>query len=618
MDRVRNGDNTINDAFFEVLDKVMEIRRNCQLRTNNFTGGVSGAGASALKLQAEMMQQASTRDAGASSAISSAGGQTHHMGGHALLLNTSSAFDVLQETSDILDIAYERLFISVQQHCRRGFSAATASGVSGINFGGSQGAHLMKRSLQYLKERPVYFNHCLRDIAKMRKQMLNTRFHEALSRGGEDSHAIEMCKQYDPVRYVGDILAWIHENIATEREALTTFLGISAAGKERKKALRQQVGSLVASTKGGSTILDVASRAEVLSSIVNYEDAVSNDDGLLADLFSLLDFVLEGVCDSFKSRMDSLLHLDSLVGCYKISRLLAYFSRALTFLLNKDARLLQLINLYQQKMAQRFLDVCDANSQTMRGTTSNANTSSGGGQDDPTGQGSAAHGSRFAIMDDLSCPLFVREAVKMMHEIVQDVDSLEEFQPILCAAYDPLLNHCRQMFSSNPEDRAVFLINCISLMLEPLKTLPLAQDRAVLYSQLIQEQQMYLIEHQGQETLQKLGLLEKVTALRDVVGYPEKFPDGGFPTAAQLQQVPELHAVSLSSVLRSFYTSLFTLKALSVPHVEKISARELREETRKAVGRKILEAYIFLHDGLQALQVTTHTKDQVAMLLLGA
>ena len=46
-----------------------------------------------------------------------------------------------------------------------------------------------------------------------------------------------------------------------------------------------------------------------------------------------------------------------------------------------------------------------------------------------------ADSSRFAIMDDLSCPLFVRETVNMMAQIVSDVENEEEFQPILCAAY---------------------------------------------------------------------------------------------------------------------------------------------------------------------------------------
>eukprot|EP00392_Amoebophrya_sp_AT5.2_P011130 g11205.t1 len=601
LDRIRNAEHPIDGKFFAALEKVEEIRRNCQRGGGTF-GGVGDRGGSMLEGGDD-----GAASQGGGRAMSSVASTAHQQHGHAAslygggglaaagtmngLLNQTSAFDVIQETQEILDVAFERLFVSVQQQCRR--LATTSADFMKLP------SQNLKKSLQYLKDRPVYFNHCLRDIAKMRKQLLNARFHEALSRGDHGARPIEMCRSYDPVRYVGDILAWIHENIATEKEALTTFLGISI--KRVKPPLPGAAGKHHHADGTATEIsnFDGMSRAEVLSSIVNYNEAVQNDDGLLADLTSILDFVLEGLLDSFKSRIESLFQLPGLgtSHCYKISRLMSYFKEQLLALLHEKNRLVELLRLFHQKMMAKFLEICDQNSQRMRE-------------------------EEVRILDDLSCPVFVNDTVTLMDEIVADVEEYDEFHGVLCAVYDPLLNYCRQMFPSDACDRAVFLMNCLSLMVQPLKRTAFAKERVVLYEHLMQEQQAFLVEHQTSEVLQKLGLLEKTQALEKLYaakGWSKGSSTSAAPppalTMAELQAVPELHPVGLSSVLRTFYTSLFTLKTLSLPHVEKISHRVLREKTRRDVCEKIGGTYGFLYDGIEPLGITTHTKDQVAMLL---
>ncbi|CAD7967505.1 unnamed protein product [Amoebophrya sp. A120] len=750
LERIRNSDYPIDNRFFQILEKIEEIRRNCTFSSSGGGAGggggagdgssIVGGGPAAGSTIASIHPGTTSSGVGTSrlnknysSNMSDASSVTNfttvtNKNGFSALLNQTSAFDVIQETTEILDIAFERLFVSVQQQCRRlASSSGTTSSSSGTNstsatFQSSDFLKLpsanLKKSLQYLKDRPVYFNHCLRDIAKMRKQLLNARFHEALSRGDGHSRPIEMCKTYDPVRYVGDILAWIHENVATEKEALTTFLGMSIKPRQKITQLHQNFlkdnnsATDVASTANNPDF-DLHSRAEVLSSIVNYNEAVQNDDGLLADLNSILDFVLEGLLDSFKQRIESLLSNEyelPLLNYYKISRLMSYFKSQLCepqqkkdrtyhatsnasssrkeqfHLLHKDNRLVKLLSMFQQRMMGKFLEVCDRNSQLMREefttTSSSGNASAllppsnpmiGGGSSSGLGgttgttgvagnniQGTSSTGpstmpgggssssssssrSRYAILDDLSAPLFVLDTVRLMEEIVADVESEEDFQPVVCAAYDPLLNYCRQMFSNDACDRAVFLINCLSLMTEPLKRTRFATERVEMYNHLLLEQIEYLDNFQAEEVLQKLNLLEKVEALRKVWGASTSTGPGTAaatttssskdssqttggstpasslttppPTLQQLQAIPELHPVGLSSVLRTFYTSLFTLKTLSLQHVEKISNRQIREQSRRNVCGKISDAYAFLYDGIQALNITTHTKEQVAMLL---
>lgn len=168
------------------------------------------------------------------------------------------------------------------------------------------------------------------------------------------------------------------------------------------------------------------------------------------------------------------------------------------------------------RLYQQFLELCNQNTYQLQDRASSFSGSSS------SERPQAASPSGFAVLDDLSAPLFVTDTVRLIDEVVQTIETEEQFLPILSAAYDPLLNHCRQMFPRAPAERAVFLVNCISLMVEPLATLKFAQDRVALYWELVGEQQQVLVEKQAAEVLDKLGLGEKLEALKKL----ERGPDG--------------------------------------------------------------------------------------------
>lgn len=96
LSRIRGSEHPIDDEFFNALEKIEVIRANCKLVVEG-GGGPPGTG----------------EDGGPSL------GEDFLTTTPLSLLNQTSAFDVLQETGEILDIAFERLFISVQQQCRR-------------------------------------------------------------------------------------------------------------------------------------------------------------------------------------------------------------------------------------------------------------------------------------------------------------------------------------------------------------------------------------------------------------------------------------------------------------------------------------------------------------------
>lgn len=77
-----------------------------------------------------------------------------------------------------------------------------------------------------------YFSVALSDLSAIRQTTLLNQFTTALTRGGPSGlpRPIEL-HAHDPIRYVGDMLAWVHQAMATEREFLDSLFGL---GSERR------------------------------------------------------------------------------------------------------------------------------------------------------------------------------------------------------------------------------------------------------------------------------------------------------------------------------------------------------------------------------------------------
>jgi hypothetical protein len=69
-------------------------------------------------------------------------------------------------------------------------------------------------------------------FSQTRQATLLSSFLTALTRGGPSGlpRPIEL-HAHDPLRYVGDMLAWVHQAIAAERELLESLFGITGDGR---------------------------------------------------------------------------------------------------------------------------------------------------------------------------------------------------------------------------------------------------------------------------------------------------------------------------------------------------------------------------------------------------
>lgn len=224
---VRSGDKPLDDDFFTAFDRLEQVRSNARHM------------------------------------LSTSGQQT-------------SGVDILHETSEILEASYERMFVWVQQQCRGPREAAVAKSTSAEM--DTPAGHVLKRVLKLLRERPVYFNHCLRDIARVRKQALQQRFFEALSQGDATfgTRPIDL-QASDPVRYVSDMLAWLHQNVATEQDALSSLIGKESAAES--SASRERL----ASDEGSMTVVSYDEMLDISLDGVATTLATKTKQSLLAN-----------------------------------------------------------------------------------------------------------------------------------------------------------------------------------------------------------------------------------------------------------------------------------------------------------------------------------------------
>lgn len=70
-------------------------------------------------------------------------------------------------------------------------------------------------------------------FSEVRRKVVLQDFMEALTQGENalSARAIEI-QAHDPLRYLGDILAWTHQAVAGEKEILTLIFGVAATSQQ--------------------------------------------------------------------------------------------------------------------------------------------------------------------------------------------------------------------------------------------------------------------------------------------------------------------------------------------------------------------------------------------------
>lgn len=133
-----------------------------------------------------------------------------------VLLRTNqqtAGLEIMEQMALHQEAAYERLYRWAQGECR------------GMTHDSCDVASVLAHAVGALQERPVLLKYTLDEFGTGRRSAVVRGFIDALTRGGPGGtpRPIEM-HSHDPLRYVGDMLAWLHQASASEREHLDALL----------------------------------------------------------------------------------------------------------------------------------------------------------------------------------------------------------------------------------------------------------------------------------------------------------------------------------------------------------------------------------------------------------
>ncbi|XP_059663088.1 conserved oligomeric Golgi complex subunit 6 [Cornus florida] len=495
--------------------------------------------------------------------------------------------------------AYERLCRWLQAECRR-LGDTDNPEVS----------ELLKTAVRCLKERPVLFKYCAEEVANMRHNTLFRRFISALTRGGPGGlpRPIEV-HAHDPLRYVGDMLGWLHQALASERELVLVLFDPDAVVDTGPTARRFSKGS---------------------------ESDIGKTE---SDLTFVLDRIFEGVCRPFKVRVEQVLQSQpSLIVSYKLSNTLEFYTYTISDLLGRETALCNTLWVLKDAAQKTFFDILKTRGEKL-----------------------LRYPPLIAV--DLSPPPAVREGVSVLLEIIDTHDSMmvpasamkPAFDPVISALLDPIIQICEQAAeahkskgamqssrrnrmnsphsgqlskssvdailansSSIPSSQTseasskIFLVNCLCAIQQPLLGHEIASGYVKKLGAMIDNHMHDLVEKEVDAILRRCGFSNKMPHFHNSQNNGE----------APLAEIEDTSPSSISECLKAFFGLILGSES-SLPEFEQMQVPKLRSEAYVHVARLLVESYELVYNAIMdpknqypdPRSLARHPPDQIRTIL---
>ena len=406
----------VNDAFFAILNKVKHIYVDCQvlLGTEN------------QRLGLELMDQSSRN----------------------------------------LNIGYQKLYRWIQKEFKT------------LNLESPHISSIIRRALRALAERPTLFQSCLDFFAEAREHVLTDAFYSALTGSSSENDQNPMTKPiefyaHDPLRYVGDMLAWTHSATVSEREALESLF--ISDGDEISKSF--QAGRQAEPWSAG--------------------DDEENFDGRKA-LGELVNRNVAGIARALRQRIEQVLqnHEDAVL-LYKIANLVIFYRVTFIKLLGSGSSLLETLSSLVQSALRQFRTVVSDSV-------------------------SAVEADIAAPNPDLQIPDFLDENLTQFATLLKTYDSsltpassrIADFEPVTSQALDPFLSICEKMSREiNEPSASIFMVNCLLAAKAALSNYDFVQGRVSGLNEQLATLTASLTEYQHTFFLHTSGLHPLLAAL---------------------------------------------------------------------------------------------------------
>ncbi|NXP35185.1 COG6 protein, partial [Leiothrix lutea] len=361
-----------------------------------------------------------------------------------ILLRTNqqrAGLEIMEQMALLQETSYERLYRWTQNECRT--LTQESCDISPV----------LAQAMEALQDRPVLYKYTLDEFGTARRSAVVRGFIDALTRGGLGGtpRPIEM-HSHDPLRYVGDMLAWLHQATASEKEHLEAMLKlVTIQGVEE-----------------------------------NIQEVVGH--------------ITEGVCRPLKVRIEQVIVAEpGAVLLYKISNLLKFYHHTISGIVgNSAATLLTTIEEMHLLSKKIFFNSLSLHASKLMDKVLLPRTA-------------AAWLSSPRALPALDCEVFAGGPASEL----SDQSELSDPSKVLSCVLDPLLQMCTMSASNlGTADMATYMVNSLYMMRTTLALFEFTDKRLEMLQFQIEAHLDTLINEQASYVLTRAGLSYIYNALQ--------------------------------------------------------------------------------------------------------
>eukprot|EP00178_Gracilaria_changii_P001852 TRINITY_DN1261_c0_g1_i1.p1 TRINITY_DN1261_c0_g1~~TRINITY_DN1261_c0_g1_i1.p1 ORF type:complete len:668 (-),score=108.39 TRINITY_DN1261_c0_g1_i1:4745-6748(-) len=450
--------------------------------------------------------------------------------------NQRAGLEALEFAATKKEEAYEKVFRFVQARC------GTLDVDAEEN---EQEAALLREAIRALRARPMLLRYCAEEVGSARRASLVTRFVNALTKGGPGGmpRPIEM-HAHDAMRYTNDMLAWMHQALASEKELTNRLFTLDAnSGDDTTRTHNEELALKVLNT------------------------------------------VFDALCRPFRIRFEQALEQTlPVVVLYRLASLLEFYATTMSHLLGKDAALPEMLMECHSIAMYGFFSAWKSKMESFR--------LSGVGPSDELTPPAAVNQS-MTRLDEIMATLDA--------SLVPENARQDQIAAVLEVILNPLQSLCDSMASRklSAVERQVFLANCIDSMRMPLMAYSFASNRVEQLTSLADTHIDNYIQLSTVIVLRRCGLAERARVLAEA--------KEASPTSARkpLSRVPGMDVEALSISVKNFYALLFggssigSSEVLQPPYITKITNVRWRNRARAAVAVSLATTHLEIYKALQ-------------------
>ncbi|KAE8627233.1 hypothetical protein XENTR_v10006915 [Xenopus tropicalis] len=374
-----------------------------------------------------------------------------------LLLRTNqqtAGLEIMEQMALLQETSYEQLYRWAQNECRT--LTQESCDISPI----------LAQAMDALQDRPVLYNYTLDEFGTARRSAVVRGFIDALTRGGPGGtpRPIEM-HSHDPLRYVGDMLAWLHQATASEKEHLESLL-----------------------------------------KLVNIQGVEDN-------IQEVVGHITEGVCRPLKVRIEQVIIAEpGAVLLFKISNLLKFYHHTISAIVGTSASsLLTTIEEMHLLSKKIFFNSLSLHASKLL---------------DKVELPPADLGPSSALNQTLT---LLREVLVSHDSSVVPLDARQaDFVQVLSCVLDPLLQMCTVSASNlGTADMATYMVNCLYMMKTTLALFEFTDKRLEMLQFQIEAHLDTLVNEQASYVLTRAGLSQIYSCVQQ--HKPEQGPLSNLP-----------------------------------------------------------------------------------------